>query len=100
LIDDNFQFVVDDPGFFLSIPPPPYLTLGPYRHEFAAASVLTGNRRPATFSHLDLQLARTYAPLAAYGYLNHIDYFSPHLHCQVYQPVYGIDLTLLSHRRC
>ncbi len=97
LIDDNHLYPVADPGELL-VGQSANWGEGPYASGFVNANNLPDPQRTRAFAHLDLALARNYAPLAAYAYLNHIDYFGTDLGGQTYQPVYGIDLTRL-HRR-
>ena len=54
--------------------------------------------RPArylAYGRLDADLARNGAPWAAYGNMLSHDFFSARMGCQVYQPVYGIDIAAL-----
>ena len=98
LIDDNHLFPVADPGEFLDGSAANWGE-GPFAARFVDANDLRAPRRSRVFGHLDLALARDYAPLAAYGYLNHIDEFGGTLAGQTYEPVFGIDLTRLHRRR-
>jgi ABC-type transport system substrate-binding protein len=94
LIDTNFQFAVPDPAFLLGGGGANWGE-GRYAHQFAQANNLPYNRRAREISRLDIALARHYAPLAAYGYGTHIDYFAKGIHGQTFQPYFGIDYTRL-----
>jgi ABC-type oligopeptide transport system substrate-binding subunit len=59
------------------------------------ASRLTGDKRFSTYGDLDAELARDWAPVASYQNDNIRDFFSARIGCQVYQPVYGMDLNTL-----
>jgi YVTN family beta-propeller protein len=64
-----------------------------------AAAALGGNARLRAYGRLDAELARGPAPIAAYANTTALDLFSARIGCQTYQPLYGIDLTLLCVRR-
>jgi YVTN family beta-propeller protein len=66
-----------------------------YNKLLAAAAELTGAERYATYARLDAQIDRNAAPLIAFGNLLSHDLFSARVGCQVYNTVYGIDLTTL-----
>jgi YVTN family beta-propeller protein len=83
-------------------------TIGPqYNNDFSyflsprfdrqldAASKLSGPRRYRTYDRLALELERDYAPVAAISTATSRDFFSARTGCQVYQPVFGIDLAAL-----
>jgi len=63
--------------------------------ELDAASKLSGPRRYRTYDRLALELERDYAPVAAIATSTSHDFFSARMGCQVYQPVFGIDLAAL-----
>ena len=95
-----------DPFFFLNIPID--ATLGEnaglfddpfYNRKLAAAAKLVGREREVTYGKLDVQLAREAAPLVAFAYQTHQDFFSARMGCHVYQPAYGMDLAALCLRR-
>jgi hypothetical protein len=65
----------------------------------AAAERLSGPRRYLAFGKLDADLVRNAAPWAAYLNLPQIDFFSARMGCQVFQPVYAMDLAALCIRR-
>jgi hypothetical protein len=75
-----------------------YLDTTPIRRQINHAAQLRGQSRYEAFGRIELTLARTYAPLAAYAYLSNIDLFSARIGCQTYVPGYGIDLTRLCTR--
>ena len=74
----------DDPGF---------------NRRLVAAEALSGPRRYIAYSRLDHDLVRQGAPWIAYGIETFHDFFSARTGCQIYQPVYGIDLGALCLRR-
>jgi YVTN family beta-propeller protein len=95
-----------DPFFFLSIPID--ATLGEnaglfddpfYNRKLAAAAKLVGRKREVTYGKLDVELAREAAPLVAFAYQTHQDFFSARMGCHVYNPAYGMDLAALCLRR-
>ena len=93
---EGFIYPTNDPAFFLKFTNFGYLNTGPYTAAInQATNRLRGPRYNAAFRRIDLELARNYAPLAAYAITNHLDYFSARVGCQTYQPYYGIDLTRL-----
>jgi len=63
--------------------------------QLDAASKLSGPRRYRTYDRLALELERNYAPVAAMATSTSHDFFSARMGCQVYQPVFGIDLAAL-----
>jgi peptide/nickel transport system substrate-binding protein len=63
--------------------------------KLEAAARLTGDKRFSTYGDLDAELARDWAPVASYQNDNNRDFFSARIGCQVYQPVYGMDLNTL-----
>ncbi len=64
----------------------------PYLRELRAAAQLTGAARLAAYGKLDLEIARTDAPLAAISYDNDRIVVSSRVKSFVYQPLYGLDL--------
>jgi ABC-type oligopeptide transport system substrate-binding subunit len=66
-----------------------------YRGKIAAAAKLSGPRRYLAFGKLDTDLVRNAAPWAAYANVLSRDFFSARMGCQVYQPIYGMDLAAL-----
>jgi peptide/nickel transport system substrate-binding protein len=76
--DDNSNFsYLNDPAF---------------DRQLRAAATLSGARRYRTYRQLDLELERDLAPAAAFATTASRDFFSARMGCQLYQPVYGIDL--------
>jgi peptide/nickel transport system substrate-binding protein len=69
------------------------------RAQLAHAARLTGAERYLTYARLDADLARNAAPFVAYGNASAHELFSARMGCQVYQPVYGMDLAALCLRR-
>jgi YVTN family beta-propeller protein len=65
-----------------------------YQRKLAAAAQRSGPERYLTYGALDLDLARHAAPLAAFGNLPSVDFFSARIGCQTYS-VYGMDLAAL-----
>jgi ABC-type transport system substrate-binding protein len=70
-----------------------------YQRAIEAAAKLTGPVRYLTYGKLDAVAARTYAPTVAIGNYISQDFFSARIGCQVYQPIYGMDLAALCIRR-
>jgi YVTN family beta-propeller protein len=60
-----------------------------------AATRLSGPARYLAFAKLDEHLARDVAPLVAVANATRQDFFSSRMGCQIYQPIYGIDLAAL-----
>jgi peptide/nickel transport system substrate-binding protein len=65
----------------------------------AEAARLRAPARYRAYAQLDAGLVRQQAPAIVYAYLASSDFFSARVGCQVYQPVYGIDLAALCLRR-
>jgi hypothetical protein len=59
---------------------------------------MTGAARLAALGRLDGWLARRGAPAVAYANDTQHDFFAAHVGCQVYQPIYGMDLAALCRR--
>jgi YVTN family beta-propeller protein len=70
-----------------------------YNKKLRAAARLTAPERYRVYGALDADLARNAAPLVALGNLTTLDLFSRRIGCQLYQPVYGLDLASLCLRR-
>src|SRR6266498_3677467 len=70
-----------------------------YNRKLAAAAKLVGRKREVIYGKLDVELAREAAPLVAFAYQTHQDFFSARMGCHVYQPAYGMDLAALCLRR-
>ena len=56
------------------------------------AAKLSGARRIRAYSRLDEELTRNDPPGVAWGIATFRDFFSARVGCQIYQPIYGIDL--------
>jgi YVTN family beta-propeller protein len=70
-----------------------------FNRRLIAAERLAGPRRYSTYSRIERDMVRDGAPWAAFGNETSHDFFSARIGCQVYQPVYGIDLGALCIRR-
>jgi ABC-type transport system substrate-binding protein/class 3 adenylate cyclase/streptogramin lyase len=66
-----------------------------FDRQLHAAYELSGPRRYRTFANLELELERDYAPAAPFAVDASRDFFSARIGCQLYQPVWGIDLGAL-----
>jgi class 3 adenylate cyclase/ABC-type transport system substrate-binding protein len=97
IADEGFVYAINTPAFFLTTGFG-YLDTGPYTHRIARAVTLPYKRSEAALGRMSFQLARTYAPLAAFATGAEAEPFSARTACQVDQPVYGIDLTRLCMR--
>jgi YVTN family beta-propeller protein len=69
-----------------------------FRTPIVTASKLAGRRRFQAYGRLDAELARHAAPVVAFANLTADDFFSPQIGCQVFQPIYGMDLAALCRR--
>ncbi|HET6187304.1 MAG TPA: ABC transporter substrate-binding protein [Trebonia sp.] len=72
-----------------------YLNDRAFDRQLHAAAALSGAARYRTYRQLDLELERDLAPAAAFATNASRDFFSARMGCQLYQPVYGIDLAAL-----
>ena len=63
------------------------------------ANRLSGARRYRALSRLAYELERDDAPVAAIAASASQDFFSARIGCQVYQPIYGMDLGALCLRQ-
>ncbi len=70
-----------------------------FDRQLDAAAKLSGTKRYRAYGRLALELERDIAPVAAFSTNASRDFFSARIGCQVYQPVYGIDLAALCLRR-
>ena len=70
-----------------------------FNRKLRAAEKLSGAKRYRAASRLALELERDDAPAAAIGTNASRDFFSARIGCQVYQPLWGIDLAALCLRR-
>jgi peptide/nickel transport system substrate-binding protein len=66
-----------------------------FDRQLHAADELFGPRRYRAFAQLEVELERDYAPAAPFAVDASRDFFSARIGCQLYQPVYGIDLAAL-----
>jgi ABC-type oligopeptide transport system substrate-binding subunit len=66
-----------------------------FKHRLAEAARLSGPARYLAYGRLATDLARNGAPWVTYGSMQSYDFFSSRMGCQLYQPVYGIDLATL-----
>jgi YVTN family beta-propeller protein len=71
----------------------------PYAHKLDLAAKLSGPARYLAYGKLASDLARNAAPWAVWGNPVSQDFFSARMGCQIYQPVYGIDLAALCLKR-
>ena len=58
-----------------------------------------GPERAAAYSKLDLDLAKNASPLAAWDVDNERDFCSARTGCQLYHPVYGMDIAAMCLRK-
>ena len=70
-----------------------------FDRKLEAAAKLSGARRYRTYSLLAFELERDLAPVAPFATDASRDFFSARIGCQIYQPVYGIDVAALCLRR-
>lgn len=70
-----------------------------YNRKLAAAARLTGPRRYAAYQALEADLLRNAAPAAPLYNVAEPEFFSARIGCQVYQPIYQIDLAALCLKR-
>jgi peptide/nickel transport system substrate-binding protein len=66
-----------------------------YNKKMEEAAGLTGGERYDTYGKLDLDIAKNASPLAAWDNDNERDFFSARMGCQLYQPVYTMDIAAL-----
>jgi ABC-type transport system substrate-binding protein/class 3 adenylate cyclase len=102
----GWQFASPDPGGILGIfdgstigqpgnQNVSYFNDPAFNRKLKAAAKLSGAKRYRAYSRLALELERDSAPAAAIGTSTSHDFFSARIGCQVYQPVYGMDLAAL-----
>jgi YVTN family beta-propeller protein len=70
-----------------------------FDRQLEAAAKLSGPKRYRTYSRLAVELERRFAPAAPFAPNSSRDFFSARIGCQIYQPVWGIDLGALCLRR-
>ena len=72
-----------------------YYTDARLARELARISTLSAEARYRAYSALSVELARDAAPWVAYAVGTNRDFFSARMGCQIFQPVYGIDIAAL-----
>ena len=72
-----------------------YYTDARLARELARISTLSSEARYRAYSALSVKLARDAAPWVAYAVGTNRDFFSARMGCQIFQPVYGIDVAAL-----
>ena len=70
-----------------------------FNRELEAAAKLSGVKRYRAYRRLALELERDLVPAAPFATNASRDFFSARMGCQLYQPVFGIDLAALCLRR-
>src|SRR5215211_6665616 len=66
-----------------------------YNKKMDEAAAQTGEARDRAYADLDADIAGNAVPLAAWSVPNNIDFFSSRVGCQLFQPVYFMDLGAL-----
>jgi hypothetical protein len=67
-----------------------------YKRKVTAASRLSGPRRYLAYGVLDVDTVRNAAPVVSLGNRLSRDFFSARMGCQVFNPVWRIDLAARS----
>jgi YVTN family beta-propeller protein len=75
-----------------------YYTDAGLAREFARINTLSSKARYRAYSALSVKLARDAAPWVAYAVGTSRDFFSARMGCQIFQPVYGMDVAALCSR--
>jgi peptide/nickel transport system substrate-binding protein len=70
-----------------------------YNVKMEQAAGLAGTERFDTYGKLDLDIAKNASPLAAWDNDNSREFFSARMGCQLYQPVYGMDISAMCLRK-
>ena len=70
-----------------------------YNRKLAAAAQLTGPRRYAAYRALEADLLRNAAPSTPLFNWKEAEFFSARVGCQVFQPIYQVDLAALCLKR-
>ena len=70
-----------------------------FNRRLLAAEKLVGPRRYTAYSRIEHDMVRKGAPWIALANQTSHDFFSARIGCQIYQPVYGMDLGALCIRR-
>jgi YVTN family beta-propeller protein len=94
ILDWGADFV--DPSNFLDLLMP--VVDERFRSKLEDAARLSGAARSRTYGRLAVELARDSAPWVAYANATSRDFFSARMGCQLFQPVYGMDLATLCTR--
>jgi ABC-type transport system substrate-binding protein len=76
-----------------------YFNDAAFNRKLKTAAKLSGAKRYRAYSRLALELERDWVPVAAFATTTSRDFFSARIGCQVYQPVYGMDIAALCLRR-
>jgi len=66
-----------------------------YNRRLEEAAGLSGPQRYSAYAALEADLTRKAAPFAAMFNPSDLDFFAARMGCQIYQPVYGVDLAAL-----
>jgi peptide/nickel transport system substrate-binding protein len=66
-----------------------------FNKKMDEAAAQTGEARDRAYAELDADIAGNAVPLAAWSVPNNIDFFSARVGCQLFQPVYFMDLGAL-----
>jgi ABC-type oligopeptide transport system substrate-binding subunit len=66
-----------------------------YNRRLAAAAALKGPARYAAYAQLDADLTGRAAPMIPFGIALSQDLFSSRMGCQIFQPIYQMDLAAL-----
>jgi len=66
-----------------------------FNRKLKTAAKLSGPKRYRTYSRLELELERDLVPVAAIATNASRDFFSARIGCQIYQPVFGMDIAAL-----
>lgn len=70
-----------------------------YIKQMEQAAGLSGPERAKAYGKLDLDIAKNASPLAAWDVDNQRDFFSARMGCQLYHPVYGMDIAAMCLRK-
>ena len=89
--DDFLNFLIGSGGAGTL---PPFEDSG-YQRKVRTAATLEGPVRFISYGKLDANVARNDAPWVAFGNFGSHDFLSARMGCQLYQPVYGMDLAAL-----
>jgi YVTN family beta-propeller protein len=95
VLDWGADFV--DPSDFLDLLRP--VVDERFRRRLEDAARLSGPARYSTYGQLAVDLARDAAPWVAYANATSRDFFSARMGCELFQPVYGMDIGALCTRR-